>query len=152
MSPEYYADLKLTDKIWIKDASYRIDTIQNANLVEPKSTQITLVKDLNLYYPETLWAPPQGIAPNAPYPVTPGCVVYAFSAVTNFDSFLTCSRGTPLIVYYSSDIGGLVEGATIYTTNDCSTLADTGLYLRLVGSPELFVIDIFGVAQSNGSC
>lgn len=152
MSPQYYADLKLTDKIYIKDAAFRIDRITNANLVEPALTEITLVKDLNLFYRETLWAPPTGIAPNAPYPSEPGCVVYAFTAVANYDPFLVCTRDTPLVTLYSSDPAGLVEGARIYTTNTCSTFADTGLYLRLTGSTENFVIDFLGTALSNGQC
>lgn len=152
MSPQYYADLKLTDKIWIKDASYRIDSITNANLVEPQSTEITLVKDLNLYYRETLWPPSVGIAPNSPYPGTPGCVVFPVVCVFNYDQFLVCDRNTPIATFYSTDSNGLVDGANIYTTSGCTSPAETGLYLRETGSTENFVIDIFGQAQSNGPC
>ena len=152
MSPKYYSDLKLTDKIWIKDASYRIDTISNANLVEPASTQITLIKDLGLYYKDTLWAPAIGIAPNSAYPPGPPCIVYGFVAIFNFDDFLICDRDTPTDTFYSTDSQGLVEGALIYTTSGCTSPADTGLYLRLTGDTEVFVIDTLGQAQSNGFC
>jgi len=152
MSPQYYADLKLTDKIWIKDAAFRIDRISNANLVEPALTEITLVKDLNLYYRETLWAPSVGIAPNSPYPADPGCVVFPVVCVFNFDSFLVCDRNTPVATFYSTDSNGLVDGANIYTTSGCTSPAETGLYLRETGSTENFVIDIFGQAISNGNC
>jgi hypothetical protein len=93
-----------------------------------------------------------GIAPNSAYPATPGCVVYAFTAVANYDQFLVCTEDIPLVTLYSSDPAGLVEGALIYTTNTCSTFADTGLYLRLTGSTENFVIDFLGTALSNGQC
>jgi hypothetical protein len=152
MSPQYYADLKLTDKIWIKDASYRIDTIQNANLVEPQSTRITLVKDLNLYYKETLWAPSQGIAPNAAYPPSPSCVTYPINVIGGFNAFVVCSSTSPVQTLYSDNPAGLVNGARIFTTSDCAATAPTGLYLRLTGSTNQFVIDIFGTALTNGTC
>ena len=152
MSPKYYSDLKLTDKIWVKDSSYRIDSIRNANLVEPASTEITLIKDLQLYYKDTLWAPAVGIAPNAPYPSDPSCIVYPVVCVFNFDSFLVCDRDTPVDTFYSTDASGLVDGAFIYTTSGCTNPVETGLYLRETGSTENFVIDTLGRAQSNGSC
>ena len=151
MSPQYYSDLKLTDKIFIKDASYRIDTITNANLTEPASTEITLVKDLKLYYPETLYAPSLGVQPNQPYPVAP-CTLYGFTAVFNFDPFLVCDRDTPIDTFYSTNSLGLVEGATIYTTSACTNLADTGLYLRVTGSTDVFVVDTLGSADYYGPC
>ena len=152
MSPQYYSDLKLTDKIWIKDASYRIDRISGANLVEPESTEITLVKDIELYYKDTLWAPSVGIAPNAPYPPAPPCVVYPVTVVFNFDAFLVCNEDVPALPFYSTDPNGLVNGAFIYTTSGCTNPVPTGLYLRETGSTENFVIDTFGRAQSNGNC
>ena len=152
MSPKYYSDLKLTDKIWIKDSSYRIDTIEQANLVEPKSTTITLIKDLELFYKDTLWAPSVGISPNSPYPPDPGCVVYPVVCVFNLDTFLLCDRDTPTATFYSTDPTGLSVGANVYTTSGCTSPVEAGLYLRETGDTQTYVIDIFGVAQDNGTC
>lgn len=152
MSPQYYSELKLTDKIFIKDASYRIDRIENANLTEPDYTTITLIKDLKSYYKTTLYAPDLGLTPNVPYPTIPPPTLYSFTAVSNFDDFLVCDRDTPLVTYYSTNPSGLVVGATIYDDAGGTTLADTGLYLRLTGSTSIFVIDSLGIAQSNGNC
>lgn len=152
MSPEIYSTLKLNDKIFIKDASFRIDKIENANLVQPESTKITLVKDVFPYYKVIPNAPYVSIAPNTPYPSAPAPTLYAFTAVTNYDPFLVCQNNTPLVTYYSTNPLGLVDGATIYTDSGGTTLAETGLYLRIVSSTENFVIDTFGVALSNGTC
>jgi hypothetical protein len=121
-------------------------------LVEPASTQITLIKDLEVYYKDTLWAPSIGIAPNASYPVEPGCIVYGFIAIYSFDDYLICIEDVPTDTFYSTEPQGLIEGALIYTTSGCTSPADTGLYLRLTGDTEVFVIDTFGEAQSNGFC
>jgi hypothetical protein len=152
MSPEIYSQLKLNDKIFIKDASYRIDKIENANLVEPDSTKIVLVKDVLPYYKVIPNAPFISISPNSPYPPPLSPTVYPFTAVSNYDSFLVCDRDTPLVAYWSSNPLGLVDGATIYTNSGATILADTGLYLRIVSDSENFVIDTFGDAQSNGFC
>ena len=152
LSPEIYAQLKFTDKIFIKDASYRIDVIKDANLVAPELTEISLIKDIYPYYSPSLYAPPYPLAPNTPYPLVPPITTYAFTAVSNFDQFLVCDRNTPLVTYYSTDPSGLVEGATIYTDSGATTLAEEGTYLRLIGSPIVFVVDITGEALETNPC
>jgi hypothetical protein len=152
MSPEIYSELKLTDKIFIKDASFRIEKIENANLVEPQSTTIVLIKDLLPYYRITPNAPSLGLSPNVPYPTAPSPTLYAFTAVTNFDSYLVCISNSPKVAYWSTDPLGLVEGAFIYTDSGGTTFAETGIYLRIEIDSEIFVIDTFGQAQSNGFC
>lgn len=152
MSPEIYANLKLTDKIFIKDASYRIDKIENANLVKPDLTTITLVKDLKNYYEQEFIAPAFTLAPNSPYPVVPPPILYPFVAIQNYDDFLICDRNTPISTFWSDNSSGLVDDATIYTNSGATTLADTGLYLRVTGTTAVYVVDLFGRAQTNGDC
>jgi len=152
ISPEIYSQLKFTDKIWIKDASYRIDKIENANLVEPELTEISLIKDVYPYYSPPLYAPSFQLAPNTPYPTPPPIVTYSFSAISNFDQFLVCVEDVPYNQFFSDNSGGLVGGATIYTTSGATTYVDDGLYLRLSGSTGVFVVDENGIALPTTPC
>ena len=151
-SPEIYATLKLNDKIFIKDAFYRIEKIENANLIQPSPTTVVLLKDIKPYYKIIPNAPSVSIQPNAAYPTPTAPTVYPFSAVASFDVFYVCNNNTPVSTFWSTSPSGLVSGARIYVNAGATSLARPGLYLRIVGNTNNFVVDQFGIAQSNGSC
>ena len=69
LSPNDIGQLKLTDKIFVKDSMYRIENITDASLTEKKSTEVTLIKELNggFFYVESPVDNPS-IPPNDPIP------------------------------------------------------------------------------------
>ena len=61
-------NIRLNDKIFIKDAYYSIEKITDANLVNKVNTQISLIKDVFPYYKVIPPAPIYYLEPNEPYP------------------------------------------------------------------------------------
>lgn len=152
MSPEMYSRIKLTDKIYIKDASYRIDKIPNANLVSTELTEISLIKDIYPYYKVELPAPPFTITPNSPYPSPPAPTLYPIEVYADDDLYFVCNRDATIENWYSTSSSGLVGGAIIYQDSGGTTLAPTGWYLKKVtGVSNPYVIGSYGEANPT-SC
>ena len=69
LTPNDIGQLKLTDKIFVKDSMYRIEKITGASLTEKKLTEVSLIKELDggFYYTESPVNNPS-IPPNDPIP------------------------------------------------------------------------------------
>jgi len=69
LSPNDIGQLQLTDKIFVKDSMYRIEKIVGASLTEKKSTEVSLIKELDggFYYTESPVDNPT-LPPNSPIP------------------------------------------------------------------------------------
>jgi len=61
-------DTSLTDKIWVKDSFYRIEKITDADLMFPKLTDVSLIKERSGYYRTDLVAPYNVLSGNTPHP------------------------------------------------------------------------------------
>lgn len=69
LEPQDIGQLKLNDKIFVKDQNWRIEKITDADLTKPKLVEVTLIKELGGYYDENPPAPTYQVSPNASYPL-----------------------------------------------------------------------------------
>jgi hypothetical protein len=95
MRPTDIYDTKLTDKIYVKDSFWRIEVINEADLVSEKLTEISLIKERGGYNKVEPPAPFYGISGNTPYP--PITISFStISAFTDTDDYKVCVSGATL--------------------------------------------------------
>lgn len=135
-------DTNLTDKIYVKDTFWRIEKINEADLVNEKLTEISLIKERGGYYKVEPPAPYYGLTGNTPYPsisLTP----VSITAYTGTTDFSVCATGGTTGVTYT-----FVSGATSYSTLDVVYYSGTtgyevfpqGTFVRQVGTTNPFVV------------
>ena len=71
LEPKDIGEIKLNDKIYLKDNYWRIENIKDADLIGDKLTEVSLLKELGGYYDKQPPAPVYNIQPNANYPTSP---------------------------------------------------------------------------------
>ena len=117
----YYTPLdvyetKLNDKVFIKDSYYRIEKINEADLVNNKLTDISLIKERGGYYkvippsPEYLITQGQGT-----YPVLVAPVPLVVSLSSSQET-LCAGGGTSTTIYQYGGGAQLYEGSTVVTS------------------------------------
>jgi len=70
LKPEDIGDLKLNDKIFLKDNFWRIEKVTDANLVKEDFVEVSLLKELSGFYDRQPPSPIYSITPNKSYPPT----------------------------------------------------------------------------------
>ena len=138
-------ETKLNDKVWIKDAWFSIEKITDADLVNKRLTDITLIKEKLPYYKITPPAPVYVLQPNAPYPSPQA--FYSTSCYVSFDQGEVCSGTTSgLTTIYSFGPPTLENFDQVYIDTGTSyQLVPIGTYIRQQTSSTTFVvIDIYG--------
>lgn len=136
---------KLNDKIWIKDSYFTIEKITDADLVNKRLTQISLIKDSQPYYKIEPPAPIYILDPNQPYP-GPEPFTY-FLAYVSTDKDLVCAGTTPtLTTVYSFGSGTLENLDKVYIDTGVSyQVLPMGTYVRQTTSTTTFVVvDTYG--------
>ena len=68
IEPKDIGDINLSDKIYVKDNFWRIENIEDADLVNPSLVEISLIKDITGFYDKQPPAPVYSITPNQSYP------------------------------------------------------------------------------------
>ena len=70
LEPKDIGDIKLNDKIFIKDNYWRIEKIEDADLINPKMTEVSLLKEMSGFYEKSSPAPDytNNPTPNQSYP------------------------------------------------------------------------------------
>jgi len=70
LEPKDIGEIKLNDKIFIKDNFWRIEKIEDADLVNPKLTEVSLLKEITGFYDKQPPAPDYTLnpTPNQSYP------------------------------------------------------------------------------------
>lgn len=86
LKPEDIGQLKLNDKIFVKDNFWRIEKITDANLVKEDFVEVSLLKELNGFYDRQPPSPIYSITPNQAYPLPPPNNLY-WSTVNNLSSY-----------------------------------------------------------------
>lgn len=131
---------KLNDKIWIKDSYFTIEKITDADLVNKRLTQISLIKNSIPYYRIEPPAPIYVLTPNQGYP-SPEPFVY-YLAYVSTDKDLVCNGTTPsLTTVYSFGSGTLENLDTVYIDTGTSfQLIPMGTYVRQTTSTTTFVV------------
>jgi hypothetical protein len=95
MRPTDVYETKLTDKIFVKDSFWRIEVINEADLVNEKLTEVSLIKERGGYYKVIPPAPFYGLSGNTPYPSLT-ITFSTISAFTDSDAYNVCVSGATL--------------------------------------------------------
>jgi hypothetical protein len=144
LKPVDYAELSLKDKIFIKDASFTIEKIDSADLVNWKVTPVQLIKDRLPYYKITPPAPVYALSGNTAYP--PFEPVFVTNCYTSFDQDEVCNGTATIQTIFTFGSGTLQNFRKVYyDTGTQLVLVPMGTYLRQTTSTDTFVvIDIYG--------
>ena len=142
LTPQEIADVSLTDKIYIKNASYRIEKITDADLTVEKLTDVILVRDIVEYYQQTsadLPAPVYSLEPNALAPQLTGYSQDDFYVSINYDEVCDSSV-TPIQLRWFGTFN--FTGTIVYDTN--FNVLPFGTFLRRVLTTPLCVVADYG--------
>lgn len=137
-------ETSLSDKIFIKDANYTIEKIQDANLVNKQLTNISLIKDVYPYYKILPPNPVYLLDPNEPYPgIEPAFTTLCY---VSFDKEEVCNTTAPIVQITTFGTGTLQNFRKVYEDTGTQLLLLTaGTYLRQTTGSQLFVVaDIYG--------
>jgi hypothetical protein len=137
-------ETKLNDKIWIKDAWYTIEKMTDADLVNKRLTQISLIKNNTPYYKVEPPAPIYIYAPNEGYP-GPTQFYYDLAYIST-DKDSVCDESATQFTYYSDNNSLTIENYdVIYLDLTGPTLLPMGTYIKQQGSTTTFVcVDTYG--------
>jgi hypothetical protein len=138
-------ETKLSDKIWIKDSFFSIEKISDADLVNKRLTEISLIKENQPYYKIEPPAPIYIYTPNQGYP-SPEPFWYDLAYVST-DKDLVCNGTTPsLTTIYSFGTGVLENLDVVFIDTGISyQILPMGTYVRQNGYTTTFVVaDIYG--------
>ena len=134
---------KYNDKIFLKDSYYRIEKIEEADLVDNKLTDISLIKERGGYYkiippsPEYLITQGQGTYPVLVAPV-------ALNVISSGDKDILCAGGGVGQTIYQYGGGlQLYEGSTVVTgigTVGNIPYVAQGTYLKSPITNKIFVV------------
>jgi len=143
-------ETSLRDKIFIKDANWTIERINDADLVNRKITEVQLIKDKVPYYKIIPPAPFYSLQPNEPYPgVEPAFTTLCY---VSFDKDEVCGGTAPLVNILTFGTGTFSPFDVVYFDNGIAMVKlGQGNYLRPVTSPDTWiVIDNYGrILQTN---
>jgi hypothetical protein len=132
-------ETSLTDKIYIKDSFYRIEKINEGNLIEPTLTEVSLIKERGGYYTINPPAPYYFVEPNAPYPTTTGLT--EFVCYVDNNSFLVCNSSAPVTLIYKQFPTPLQNGSILYTYSAPNYIPlPQGTFVKQVGEPDSYVV------------
>jgi len=137
-------ETKLNDKIWIKDAYFTIEKITDADLVNKRLVEISLIKDATPYYDIQPPAPIYVYTPNQGYP-SPEPFYYDLAYIST-DKEDVCNGTATLQTFYSFGTGTLGNLDTVYTDiGTAYVLLPMGTYIRQISSSTTFVgVDTYG--------
>ena len=117
-NPVEIGELDLRDRVFIKDSYFSIERVNEADLVNWKLTEVSLLKEVVPYNKIVPPPPDHSIYPNEPFPASGA--IYTLSAYVATDQFLLCTNS--------------VTGQTIYASTP--TIADfTFVYVDNIGTP-----------------
>ena len=132
-------ETSLTDKIYIKDSFYRIEKINEGNLIEPTLTEVSLIKERGGYYSINPPSPYYFVEPNAPYPTTTGLT--QFVCYVDNNSFLVCNNTAPVTLIYKDTPTPLQNGSILYTFTSPNYIPlPQGTFVKQVGEADSYVV------------
>ena len=145
-------NIKLNDKIFIKDGNYSIEKITDANLVDKVLTEVSLIKDVFPYYKVIPPSPFYFISPNEAYPgLSPA---YNFMAYVSTNSSLVCNGTTPTITPIVTFDGVVENGSRVwYEIGGTLSVIPLGTFVRTTTSADTFVVvDNYGTILQYNNC
>jgi hypothetical protein len=114
-------DISLRDKIYVRDSFYRIEKISEADLLNEKLTEISLIKERSGYYKVEPPSPIYGLSGNTAYP---SLVAFNSSAYFSFSQEDVCNSTAPVVIITTFGSPVITNGTKIYY--------DTGSQMKLV--------------------
>jgi hypothetical protein len=131
--------LKLTDKVFVKDSFYRIEKINEADLVNNKITECSLIKELGGYYKVIPPAPYYTISPNQPYPgISTAYQIVCYTGATISPVCLGTSSTQTLTTF---GVSGLSTNQQVYyDTGTEYRPVSQGTYVRYTGGTDTYVV------------
>lgn len=128
---------KLTDKIYVKDSYFRIERINEADLVNWKLTDISLLKTVVDYTKVIPPAPVYNIQPNQAYP-TPVSPISITGFVSDNQSLICTNTATGQTIYATSN--PVVEGTRIFSDSLGNVPYTRGYFFRQTTSSQTFAV------------
>lgn len=130
---------KLTDKIFVKDSFYRIEKINDANLIEPQFTDVSLIKERGGYYQVIPPAPYYFLTPNQPYPGPPSPT--GVPSYTGSTQGPVCSGTSATGLVYQTGTPPFSDGDNIFSFDGTVyTPMPQGTFVRWTGSIDTYVV------------
>jgi len=131
--------LKLTDKVFVKDSFYRIEKINEADLVNNKLTECSLIKELGGYYKVIPPAPYYNISPNQAYPGISSA--YTLSCYTATTISPVCLGTSPTQTLTTFGVSGLSTNQEVYYDTGVEYRpVPQGVYVRYTGGTDTYVV------------
>jgi hypothetical protein len=131
--------LKLTDKVFVKDSFYRIEKINEADLVNNKLTECSLIKELGGYYKVVPPHPYYTIQPNEPYPGLASA--YTLNCFTGFTSTPVCDGTANTETLTTFGVSGLSNNQQVYYDTGTQFIpVQQGTYVRYTADTTTYVV------------
>ena len=132
-------ETKLTDKIFIKDSFYRIEKINDGDLMQPKLTEVSLIKERGGYDKVIPPAPYYTLSGNTPYPGLQTAYTLGLYTGTTIDPVCSGTSGTVQGVTFG--VSGLSNNQQVYYDAGFSyNLLPMGTYVRYTGETDTYVV------------
>ena len=147
-NPLNIAQTSLTDKIFVKDSYYRIERINEADLVNWKLTDISLLKTVTDYNKIIPPAPVYTIEPNQAYPASATPISITGYVSTN-QSEICAGTATGITLYSSAAI--VIDGSYIYQDPSGNSPYVRGNFFRqtLTGQTFAVINNLGQVSEDN---
>ena len=141
MRPTDVYDIKLTDKIYVKDSFYRIEIINEANLIDNKLTEVSLIKERGGYYKVTPPAPYYAISGNTPYPsgITPAQFIGCYTGSTP-NPVCTSIAPTTIAVTFAGGVGLNPNQQVYFDFGSVYGPAPLGTFLKYTADTTTYVV------------
>lgn len=138
---------KLTDKIFIKDSIFRIERINEADLVNWKLTEVSLLKNVAQYNKVNPPAPDHSLAPNTPYPAS-GTPISITGFVSTNQSEICTNSASPTSLYATSN--PVTQGSQIFYDSLGTSAYTRGNFFRQTTTSQTYaVINAIGTLSED---
>ena len=132
-------ETKLTDKIFVKDSFYRIEKINDGNLINPDFTEVSLIKERGGYYQVDSPPPYYFLAPNEPYPTL--TALSAITAYTGLSQTIVCFSLSGTGTIYSPNPTPIIAGDFVYSFDGVVyTPLAQGTFIKDTGDTVTYVV------------
>lgn len=139
LKPMDIYETKLTDKIYVKDSFYRIEKINDADLTQPKLTEVSLIKERGGYNQVIPPAPFYPLSGNTPFPGLASAYTETVFSGYNISDVCAGTAGTGDILTFG--VSGLTDFQVCYYDTGVSyNLLSRGTYIRSTGATETYVV------------
>ena len=133
--------------MWLKDSLFQIEKINEADLVNWKLTDVSLIKLVTPYNKFTPPAPDYSVSPNEAYP--PSGATFAITGFVSTQQSDVCNNTAPITNVWASQ-NPVVEGTYLYYNSLATSAFTTGTFFKqTTGSTTYVAINNLGLATEN---